>query len=124
MKYITILLTCICLIVSLNLASASPNVLQKPNLPSDVSNELSLQRQKDLIHMVKQDCGSCHGMTLKGGLGPALLPDDLTNKHAYFLTITILEGRPGTAMPPWKDILSEQEAKWIAEQLIKGLDND
>ncbi|WNC72629.1 cytochrome c [Thalassotalea psychrophila] len=124
MKYITILITCICLSVSFNLASASPNVLHKSNNSTDASNELSLQRQKDLIHMVKQDCGSCHGMTLKGGLGPSLLPDDLTNKPEYFLTITIMEGRPGTAMPPWKDILTEQEAKWIAEQLIKGLDND
>ena len=25
---------------------------------------------KVLEHLVKQDCGSCHGLTLKGGLGP------------------------------------------------------
>ncbi|WNC68359.1 cytochrome c [Thalassotalea nanhaiensis] len=124
MKYFTILITCICLCASLNIVSASPNVLHKTVTPDEAGNELSLQRQKDLIHMVKQDCGSCHGMTLKGGLGPSLLPQDLTNKPEYFLTITIMEGRPGTAMPPWKDILNEQEAKWIAEQLIKGLDND
>ncbi|OUS32093.1 cytochrome C55X precursor NirC [Thalassotalea sp. 42_200_T64] len=88
------------------------------------STALTKQRKNDLLHLVKQDCGSCHGMTLKGGLGPALLPADLVNKPEYFLTITILEGRPGTAMPPWKDILSEQEAQWIAAQLLQGLDNE
>ncbi|HAF55336.1 MAG TPA: cytochrome C55X NirC, partial [Thauera sp.] len=30
------------------------------------------QRARELIHIVRQDCGSCHGLTLKGGLGPAL----------------------------------------------------
>jgi hypothetical protein len=39
-----------------------------------VADPTPRQRQKELIHLVRQDCGSCHGMTLQGGLGPALLP--------------------------------------------------
>ena len=31
-------------------------------------------RQKELVHMVRQGCGSCHGMRLTGGLGPPLQP--------------------------------------------------
>jgi cytochrome c55X len=27
-------------------------------------------RQHELIRMVRQDCGSCHGLHLTGGLGP------------------------------------------------------
>jgi len=27
---------------------------------------------------------------------------------------------PGTAMPPWAGLLSEQEAEWIARELQKG----
>ena len=77
-------------------------------------------RQAELTHIVKQDCGSCHGMTLKGGLGPALLVENLENKPILFLQNTILYGRPGTAMPPWKKLLTEQEALWIAEQLKQG----
>ena len=34
-------------------------------------------RQAELRYLLKQDCGSCHGMTMKGGLGPALLPQTL-----------------------------------------------
>jgi cytochrome c55X len=78
-------------------------------------------RQAELISMVRQDCGSCHGLTLKGGLGPPLLPAALAAKDPASLTYTILYGRPGTPMPPWKDFVSEAEADWIVEQLTKGL---
>ncbi|GAA6170409.1 hypothetical protein NBRC116592_00790 [Colwellia sp. KU-HH00111] len=81
---------------------------------------ISSTRQAELIHIVKQDCGSCHGMTLKGGLGPALLVENLQNKPMLFIQNTILYGRAGTAMPPWKTLLTEQEALWIAEQLKQG----
>lgn len=78
-------------------------------------------RQAELLHLLKQDCGSCHGLTLKGGLGPALLPENLTGKPVSFLTYTILNGRPGTAMPPWKGLLKPEEAQWIAGELVKGV---
>lgn len=81
------------------------------------ANEISTQRQKELIYLLHQDCGSCHGMTLKGGLGPALLPDILQNKPIEFLTATILFGRSGTPMPPWSFMLTESEAEWLAVYL-------
>jgi len=84
---------------------------------------IPLKRQAQLHHLVKQDCGSCHGMTLKGGLGTPLQPQDLTGKSIDFLTFTIINGRPNTAMPPWQEILSQQEARWIAQQLKRGTFN-
>ncbi len=78
------------------------------------------QRQRELIHMVRQDCGSCHGMTLKGGLGSPLLPENLQDKPVEGLVATILQGRPGTAMPPWKSLMSEVEAEWIVARLLAG----
>lgn len=81
----------------------------------------SPQRQQALLHLLKQDCGSCHGMTLKGGLGPALLPEELKDKPKELLINTILFGRPGTAMPPWQAFLSEQEAHWLTVQLQQGV---
>jgi cytochrome c55X len=77
-------------------------------------------RQKELVRMVRQDCGSCHGMTLQGGLGPALLPDTLRDKPPEGLAATIYYGRPGTPMPPWKSFLSESEADWIVNKLMSG----
>lgn len=78
-------------------------------------------RQKELLHLLRQDCGSCHGLTLKGGLGPSLLPDQLRGKPLEYLTTTILDGHPGTAMPPWRGLLSATEARWLAELLSEGL---
>lgn len=69
--------------------------------------------------MVRQDCGSCHGMTLKGGLGPPLTPDALRDKPPESLTVTILYGRPGTPMPPWDRFLTNDEARWIVSQLLR-----
>jgi cytochrome c55X len=83
--------------------------------------EVNPTRQNELVYFVKHDCGSCHGMTLKGGLGPALLPETLSAQPKEFLVTTILEGRKNTAMPPWKSMLSRNDALWITEQLQSGL---
>jgi len=78
------------------------------------------ERTTELVRMVRQDCGSCHGMRLTGGLGPALTPDALRGRPADGLTVTVLYGRPGSAMPPWRQFVSEAEAGWIVEQLRQG----
>lgn len=78
-------------------------------------------RRAQLVEMVRQDCGSCHGLTLKGGLGPPLLPAALADKDPVSLQYTILDGRRGTAMPPWRAFMREEEAAWIVEALKNGL---
>jgi cytochrome c55X len=78
------------------------------------------ERRAQLVRMVRQDCGSCHGMGLTGGLGPALTPVALADKPAEAMAATIVHGRPGTPMPGWGALLSEAEARWIAEQLAAG----
>lgn len=77
-------------------------------------------RQRELVHLVRQDCGSCHGMRLTGGLGLPLTPEALRDKPIEGLEATIHGGRPGTAMPAWKTILAEPEIRWIVEQLMTG----
>lgn len=79
------------------------------------------QRQAELLHLLKHDCGSCHGMRLEGGLGPALTPQRLRNWSAEQLGLTILHGRPGTPMPPWRPFLTKQEALWLARRLKEGV---
>ena len=89
-------------------------------LPVFAAPTIPVKRQAELIHLLKQDCGSCHGMTLKGGLGPALTPEALVGKTPAFLQQAILEGRAGTPMPPWRGLLSESEVAWLVERMIKG----
>ena len=78
------------------------------------------ERTAQLVRMVRQDCGSCHGMRLTGGLGPAITREALADWPLDSLVATIYQGRPGTPMPGWRSMISEAEARWIAEQLRRG----
>ncbi len=79
-----------------------------------------MARQQALNHLLKNDCGACHGLTLQGGMGPSLLADALNGKPDDFLVDTILNGRKGTAMPPWKPFMNEAEARWLVQELRKS----
>lgn len=93
-------------------------------LPCSVmTQELPAERQAALKALLHQDCGSCHGMTLRGGLGPSLLAKDLGDKPDALLIETILNGRPGTAMPPWNSLLTRDEATWLVRLLRSGSQN-
>ena len=83
--------------------------------------DLAPARRAELTELVRQDCGSCHGLTLKGGLGPSLEPAAMADKDTVQLEFVILYGRRGTPMPPWRGFLTEDEARWIVEALKKGL---
>mgnify|MGYP001791555218 CR=1 FL=1 len=87
-------------------------------LPLCMAGEITPEHATRLVRLVRQDCGSCHGLRLTGGLGPALLPGALQGKPKEYLTATILSGRMGTPMPPWRGLLTEQEAQWIVERLL------
>ncbi len=85
------------------------------------------QRQQQLLELLKQDCGACHGLTLKGGLGPALLPENIKHQSDESLVHAIQNGRPGTPMPPWRDFISVAETEWLVRYLRKpktGVDSD
>ncbi|MCF7203636.1 c-type cytochrome [Pseudomonas oligotrophica] len=82
--------------------------------------EPSAQRQAQLEHLLQQDCGSCHGLRMTGGLGPALTLDALAGKPRQSLIATVTHGRPGTAMPGWKALLDEQDVAWLVDLLLEG----
>ena len=60
-------------------------------------------------------------MWLEGGLGPPLKPENLRHWNVDQLALTILYGRPGTPMPPWRPFMSAREARWLAESLKRGI---
>ena len=61
---------------------------------------------------------------LAGGPAVAQVPDGareaLADKPLDSIAATIYHGRPGTPMPPWRSMLSAEEARWIAERLLAG----
>jgi cytochrome c55X len=88
--------------------------------PAAAPQQPEAARRDALVRIVRQDCGSCHGMRLTGGLGPALTRDALADKPLDSMVATIYHGRPGTPMPGWKTMISEADALWIAQQLFAG----
>lgn len=85
------------------------------------ADTVSPSRQQELMNLLKHDCGSCHGLTMKGGLGSPLLPARFVDVPVEALVEVILDGLPGTPMPPWRPLLSEAEAGWLAQQLKTGV---
>lgn len=99
------------LAATLLLAASAHTVLAEPVTP---------RRAAELERLIRHDCGSCHGMSLKGGLGPDLRASRFGGVPTRAIAAVILDGIPGTAMPPWRPLLSEAEAHWIAGYLAKG----
>ena len=87
---------------------------------SSAAADIGGDQESQLERLVIQDCGSCHGLTLKGGLGRDITPEAMAHYDRETLRDIILDGIPGTAMPPWRPLLSEGEALWIADYLLEG----
>ena len=84
------------------------------------ASEFEFSTQKEMSEFVRQDCGACHGLSLKGGLGKPLLKESLEHFDLETIEMVILDGIPDTAMPPWRGLLSEEQVKWIAKSLKEG----
>ena len=88
--------------------------------PAAAGNPVGADKAAALANTVRQDCGACHGLTLKGGLGRPITAEALAGYEVHDLRDIILHGIPGTAMPPWQGMITEDEAEWIAKRLIEG----
>lgn len=75
------------------------------------------ERRAELDHLLRHDCGSCHGLYLGGGLGPALTPERMRERTFEYLSNAIRDGVPGTAMPPWGPLLSNTDIAYLATTL-------
>jgi nitrite reductase (NO-forming)/hydroxylamine reductase len=59
-------------------------------------------------------CAGCHGTLRKGATGPKLTTDRTRELGTDLLKALIANGRPGTAMPPWKQFLTNGEIETLA----------
>lgn len=85
------------------------------------ADEPGADRRAELLHLLKHDCGSCHGLTRKGGLGPPLLAARLAGRSRDELVAAILDGVAGTPMPPWQGELTDDDASWLVHVLQEGV---
>lgn len=75
---------------------------------------------KSAAELYGAKCATCHGPKQQGvpGVGPALTPESLANLSDAQIKDIILNSRPNTTMPAWKDILSSEEIEHLI-QFIK-----
>ncbi|MDV2116092.1 cytochrome c [Alcaligenes faecalis] len=99
-----------------------PVLLSLLCLQEATANEaiLTSEQRTSLRTLLHQECGSCHGLLLKGGLGPALTAEALQGQSPEQIALTILHGRPGTAMPAWNRFLRPAESLWLAHFLLQN----
>jgi DNA-binding beta-propeller fold protein YncE len=64
--------------------------------------------------LYRTHCASCHGADRLGGMGPALLPENLSRLKRAEAAKVILESRAGVQMPIFRNLLTPAEA----EQLV------
>lgn len=75
----------------------------------------------DTASLFASKCAACHGANRQGvtGLGGVLTPQSLEDRSVAELANIITNGKTGTAMPPFKQILSQAEIDALA-QFIKN----
>jgi mono/diheme cytochrome c family protein len=66
-------------------------------------------------------CAQCHGADRLGAMGPALLPENLGRLKRDEALAVIRDGRTATQMPAFKDKLSEDQVKQLAELIYTPL---
>jgi nitrite reductase (NO-forming)/hydroxylamine reductase len=71
----------------------------------------------DVEKVFERECQGCHGPNHEGGVGSDLRPAVISKKNAYTLSETILNGKPGTAMPEFKEKFSKGDADKMVDYL-------
>ena len=94
-----------------------------------MTNPLSAEASAEGAKIFKSNCETCHGPQGHGDgpIGEALDPKPqnlaelqtvVADDHLYW---RIAEGSPGTSMPPWKNILTEEQI-WQLVAFIRTLE--
>jgi len=65
--------------------------------------------------LYERHCASCHGANRLGGMGPALLPENLSRLKKPQAARMIRESRPGVQMPAFAQQISNEEISRLVE---------
>lgn len=86
---------------------AQPNANCKQNCDTDPA----LIKQGAAVY--EQHCQSCHGINRLGGIGPALLPSNLSRLRQNKALDVIANGRPATQMPAFANLLDTNQTQAV-----------
>jgi mono/diheme cytochrome c family protein/DNA-binding beta-propeller fold protein YncE len=63
----------------------------------------------DAAPLYAKHCAVCHGADRLGGMGPALLPENLSRLRKKGAAAVVRDSRPGVQMPAFRELLGEAE---------------
>jgi len=66
-----------------------------------------------------QQCAACHGPDRLGGMGPALLPENLSHLKKNEAEQVIRKGRPATQMAGYESLLSDQQIANLTDYIYQ-----
>jgi len=75
----------------------------------------------DVAQLYGAHCAQCHGAARLGGIGPALLPQNLRRLRKSRAVGVIAHGRPATQMPGFAEVLSDDEIAALTEFVYSPL---
>ena len=73
----------------------------------------------DTEALYQTHCASCHGADRLGGIGPALLPGNLSRLKPAAAEAVIRDGRAASQMPGFADQLEEDQVTSLAEWIYR-----
>lgn len=74
----------------------------------------------DTNTLYQQHCARCHGGDRLGGMGPALLPGNLSRLRQPQAEQVIAHGRPATQMPAFSDVLNQSDIAALARYIYQS----
>lgn len=74
------------------------------------------------MDLYQKHCVACHGESRLGGMGPALLPENLSRLRKNNALDVIKNGRAATQMPAFKTVLKDAEIDQLADLIYTPLD--
>lgn len=75
----------------------------------------------DTTKLYKDNCAECHNEHRLGGMGPALLPENLKRLRKKAAIDVIKNGRVATQMPAFKEKLNDQEIQSLVDYVYTPL---
>lgn len=92
--------------LSSQFAALESKVTPSKAAPSPTS---AAEQFKPVVKLYQDACSGCHGPQRQGATGPALIPQRIGGVGDEFIKTILLNGRPGTAMPPWKGVITDSQ---------------
>ena len=90
-------------------------------LLSLLTSVVNAESGNDATALYQQHCASCHGADRLGGMGPALLPENLSRLRKKAALRVIQRGKAATQMPGFADALAAEQIQLLVDYIYTSL---